>query len=93
MIEAATLWQLVELRAKETPDGLFAIDEADRSLSFECLRSQGERVAAGLHARGVREGDVVSWVLPTRLSAFVLKCHYDHLPLLDRPLTKTLRRG
>ena len=92
MIEASTLWQLVERRADATPEGLFAIDETDRTLSFERLRSEAERVAAGLFARGIREGDPVSWVLPTRLSAFVLMVALARLGAVQNPLVPIYRR-
>ncbi len=92
MIEASTLWRLVELRAKETPEGLFAIDEADRELSFERLRSEAERVAAGLYALGIRRDDPVSWVLPTRLSAFVLMVALARLGAVQNPLVPIYRR-
>ena len=34
MIAARTLWELIERRAQATPDALFALDEAERRLSF-----------------------------------------------------------
>ncbi len=92
MIEAATLWQLVERRAEETPDGIFGIDESGREQSFAQLRDEADRVAAGLHDRGVREGDPVSWVLPTRLSAFVLMIALARLGAVQNPLVPIYRR-
>lgn len=92
MIEASTLWELVERRAEATPDGLFAIDEAERALSFEGLRSEAASVAAGLYEQGVREGDPVSWVLPTRLSAFVLMVALARLGAIQNPLVPIYRR-
>ena len=92
MIEAPTLWRLVEARAAASPDALFAIDEAGRRLTFEALRSEAERVAAGLHARGIREGDVVAWLLPTRISAFVLMIALARLGAVQNPLVPIYRR-
>ncbi len=92
MIEAPTLWRLVEARAAASPDALFAIDEAGRHLTFEGLRSDAERVAAGLHTQGVREDDVVSWLLPTRLSAFVLMVALARLGAVQNPLVPIYRR-
>ena len=92
MIEASTLWELVEARAQATPDGLFALDEVGRELSFEGLRDEAERVAAGLHALGVREGDAVSWVLPTRISGFVLMVALARVGAVQNPLVPIYRR-
>ena len=48
MIEAGSLWALVEKRAAATPDGLIAVDEADRELSFAEFKARSERAAACL---------------------------------------------
>ena len=45
MIEAPTLWRLVEARAQATPDARFALDEQGRSLSFAELHDEALRVA------------------------------------------------
>jgi cyclohexanecarboxylate-CoA ligase len=91
MIEASTLWELVTLRAEATPEGLFALDEAGRELTFEGLRSEAEKVAAGLHAQGVREGDPVSWVLPTRIDGFVLMVALARIGAVQNPLVPIYR--
>jgi acyl-CoA synthetase (AMP-forming)/AMP-acid ligase II len=92
MIDAPTLWRLVEARAAATPEALFAIDERDQRLSFEGLREAAERVAAGLHARGIREGDGVGWLLPTGLPAFVLMVALARLGAIQNPLVPIYRR-
>ena len=92
MIDAPTLWRLVETRAQATPEGLFAIDEQDERLTFEGLRQEAGRVAAGLHSRGIRKGDVVAWLLPTRLSAFVLMVALARLGAIQNPLVPIYRR-
>lgn len=92
MIEAPTLWRLAEARAETSPDALFAIDEAGQRLTFEGLRVEAERVAAGLCARGIREGDGVAWLLPTRISAFVLMIALARLGALQNPLVPIYRR-
>ena len=92
MIDTPTLWRLVEARARTTPAGLFAIDEQDDRLTFEGLRREAGRVAAGLQTRGVREDDVVAWLLPTRLSAFVLMVALARLGAIQNPLVPTYRR-
>ena len=67
-----SLWDLIEQRAAATPDADFAIDENGRSLTFAGYRDASLRAAAGLHALGVGEGDVMSWQLPTWLESMVL---------------------
>lgn len=91
-VVSPTLWRLVEARARATPDGLFAIDEAGRRLDFEGLRREAERVAAGLHEAGLREGHVVAWLLPTRISAFVLMVALARLGAVQNPLVPIYRR-
>ncbi|MDE0887146.1 MAG: hypothetical protein OSB70_16615 [Myxococcota bacterium] len=70
MIQATSLWQLVERRAEASPDVLFALDEAGRQLSYGGLRESTLRAAAGLHALGIGLDSPVSWLLPTRIQAF-----------------------
>ena len=92
MIEAPSLWDLACARAEATPEGLFAIDEQGWRLRFGELRDQAERVAAGLHAAGVQEGDAVSWLLPTRITAFVLMIALARLGAVQNPLVPIYRR-
>jgi acyl-CoA synthetase (AMP-forming)/AMP-acid ligase II len=86
MIEAPSLWDLIERRSKQTPEALFAIDERDRSLDFAGFRDAALRVAAGLAERGVREGTPVTWVLPTRLEALVLCAALARLGAVQNPV-------
>ncbi|MFF5448105.1 class I adenylate-forming enzyme family protein [Streptomyces sp. NPDC012888] len=70
---SATLWELVARRAALTPDTPALIQaESGRTLTFGALRDRAERVAAGLHAMGVRPGTVVAWQLPTRIETVLL---------------------
>src|SRR3989304_3551519 len=72
VIEARSLWELVERRAAATPDALFAVDDENRSLGFAAYRDAALRCAAGLAALGLRAGMNVSWQLPTRIDSMVL---------------------
>ena len=67
-----TYWALVVRAANDDPERVVAVDDHGRSLTTAGLRDTAERVAAGLHERGVKPGDVVSWQLPTTLEAAVL---------------------
>ena len=91
MIEAASFWELVERRAAETPDGLLALDERGRTLSFVELHDRGLRVAAGLAALGIERDQVVSWMLPTRISALVLMSALARLGAVQNPLIPIYR--
>ncbi|MEU6847842.1 AMP-binding protein [Streptomyces sp. NPDC046716] len=66
-----TLWELVERRAALTPDRPVFL-QGERVLTFGQLRDRAERIAAGLHERGVRPGTVVAWQLPTRIETALL---------------------
>lgn len=72
MLQAATLWELIERRADATPDALMVVDEDMRTLTFAEYWAEAERAAAGLVALGVDGGDVVTWQLPTWIESMVL---------------------
>ena len=66
------MWSLISVRAGMTPDALLAVDEHGSTLTFGELRERSERVAAGLHALGVRAGSRVAWQLPTWVESMIL---------------------
>ena len=72
MLHSYSLWDLIEQRARLTPDLLFAVDEHDRTLDFATYRSECLRCAAGLSDRGVSADSHVSWVLPTCIESLIL---------------------
>jgi acyl-CoA synthetase (AMP-forming)/AMP-acid ligase II len=86
-----TLWSLIETRAAESPDALFAVDESEHSLTFAELRARAEATAAGLHALGVGPSTRVSWQLPTRIDAFVLVGALCRLGALQNPMLPIYR--
>jgi len=85
MLEAPTLWSLVEERASATPDALIMVDEADREMTFGGYRDAAERVAAGLLALGVGPDVAVSWVLPSRIDTVVLVGALARLGAVQNP--------
>ncbi|MBX7159520.1 MAG: AMP-binding protein [Acidimicrobiia bacterium] len=91
MIDAATLWDLVAERAAATPEREFLVDEGGRSLTFGAFRDLTEEVAAGLHARGISEGTVVSWQLPTWIEAAVLVAALSRLGAVQNPMVPIYR--
>ncbi|MGW6021510.1 class I adenylate-forming enzyme family protein [Streptomyces sp. NPDC055099] len=86
-----TLWELIEHRARLTPDAPVLIQAApdpadDRTLTFGELRDRAERMAAGLHARGVRPGTVVAWQLPTRIETALLSFALARIGAVQSPV-------
>src|SRR5437016_6086361 len=91
MLEANTLWELVERRADATPDGRMLLDESGRVLTFTEFRTEAERVAAGLLAMGIGEGTTVSWQLPTRIETVVLSMALARLGAVQNPILHVYR--
>jgi len=91
MIEARSLWELVERRAEATPDALFAVDDEGRSQSFADYRNAALRCAAGLAARGLERETRVSWQLPTRIDSMVLAAALARLGAVQNPILPIYR--
>jgi acyl-CoA synthetase (AMP-forming)/AMP-acid ligase II len=91
VLEARNIWDLVVGRAEATPDREMAVDESGRRLSFADYRARCERAAAGLAARGVGDGTVVSWVQPTTLEAMVLFGALRRLGAVQNPILPIYR--
>jgi acyl-CoA synthetase (AMP-forming)/AMP-acid ligase II len=86
-----TVWNLVERRARETPDAPMLVDETGRTLTFREYRDAAERTAAGLAALGVRADSVVSWQLPTWIESVVLVAALTRLGAVQNPLVPIYR--
>jgi cyclohexanecarboxylate-CoA ligase len=91
MLQARNIWELIARRADETPDREMAVDEAGRRMTFGDYRARCERAAAGLAARGVGDGTVVSWVQPTTLEAMVLFGALRRLGAVQNPILPIYR--
>ncbi|MGW6358059.1 AMP-binding protein [Streptomyces sp. NPDC055092] len=89
--DVAEVWDLVCRRADATPDAPLVVDQDRRRITFGQYRAAAERVAAGLAARGVRAGDVVSWQLPSRIDAMLLTAALSRLGAVQNPLVPMLR--
>jgi acyl-CoA synthetase (AMP-forming)/AMP-acid ligase II len=92
VIDAPTLWSLVERRAQATPHALFAVDDADRALSFAEYRDAALRCAAGLFERSVEDGVPVAWQLPTTLESMVLCAALARLGAVQVPVLPIYRK-
>jgi cyclohexanecarboxylate-CoA ligase len=91
MVEGRTLWELVERRAAASPDAVMILDERGRQLTFVEYHAESQRVAAGLHAMGIGQGDRVSWELPTWLESLVLVAALSRLGVVQNPLLAIYR--
>src|SRR6201987_6513878 len=58
-----TFHDLLVRRVEETPDKVFATD-GTRSFTFRELFDAGQRLAVGLHRRGLRRGDTAAVQVP-----------------------------
>ncbi|MEY2453035.1 MAG: cyclohexanecarboxylate-CoA ligase [Acidimicrobiaceae bacterium] len=92
MIDARSLWELLEKRVEATPDAVMAVDENGRSLTFAEYKAEAERTAAGLARLGIREGDVVSWQLPTWLESLALVAALSRLGAIQNPMLPIYRQ-
>jgi len=92
MIEAATLWHLIEARAQATPERRMAVDQAGRELDFAGYRDAALRAARGLHALGVGPESVVAWMLPTRLETLILVGALARLDAIQIPILPIFRQ-
>lgn len=91
MIEAGNLWELINQRADATPDEPMVVDETRSTLTFSEYREASERAAAGLYERGVKEGSIVTWILPTTNDAFVLVGALCRLGAVQNPVLPIYR--
>ena len=91
MLEGRNFWELVEKRAARTPDDVMTVDEDDRAITFGGYREAVLRAAAGLAARGIGEGDVVSWMLPTWHESLILLGALARLGATQNPIIPIYR--
>ena len=91
MIDTSAVFELVEKRAAESPDAIFAVDDEDRRLSFAEYRDAALRCAAGLSRQGVGAGTRVSWMLPTWHESLVLVAALSRLGAVQNPILPIYR--
>jgi cyclohexanecarboxylate-CoA ligase len=91
ILDATTVWQLVADRAELAPDAEFAADEHRARFTFGAFRELSDRIAATLHARGVRPGDVVSWQMPSTVETMAMSVALSRLGAVQNPVIPMLR--
>lgn len=92
MLEGRTLWELLERRVEATPDDRMVVDERGDELTFAQYQDRVERAAAGLADRGIGEGDVVTWQLPTWIESLVLVTALSRLGASQNPILHIYRQ-
>jgi acyl-CoA synthetase (AMP-forming)/AMP-acid ligase II len=88
--QARTLWELIDERARATPDRVMLID-GDRTTTFAQYHDLAERAAAGYHELGVTTGSRVSWQLPTWTESAVLVGGLARLGAVQNPMLPIYR--
>lgn len=86
-----TFWELVVRAADDRPHAPVVSDDHGRSLTRQELRHAAEATGAGLLARGVRTGTIVSWQLPTTIESVVLLVALARIGAVQNPLIPILR--
>ena len=91
LLEAPTMWSLVEARAKASGDRPMLLDVDGGRLTFAEFADRCERVAAGLLARGIGPGTKVTWQLPTRIDSVVASFALARLGAVQNPILHLYR--
>jgi acyl-CoA synthetase (AMP-forming)/AMP-acid ligase II len=86
-----TFNDLLALRAQENPDKVFATD-GTRSLTFRELFDAGQRLAVGLHRRGLRRGDTAAVQLPNWVEFIQVLAALSRLGVIMVPIMPIYRR-
>jgi acyl-CoA synthetase (AMP-forming)/AMP-acid ligase II len=86
-----TFHDLLVQRVRETPDKVFATD-GTRSLTYRELFDAGQRLAVGLHRRGLRRGDTAAVQLPNWVEFIQVLAALSRLGVVMVPIMPIYRR-
>ena len=86
-----TFHDLLVRRVEENPDKVFATD-GTRSLTFRELFDAGQRLAIGLHRRGLRRGDTAAVQLPNWVEFIQVLTALSRLGVVMVPIMPIYRR-
>ncbi|WP_436774781.1 AMP-binding protein [Yinghuangia sp. YIM S09857] len=86
-----SFWAAIAARADETPDAEMMADERGRRLTYGQYRDAAEKFAAHLAGRGVGEGTVVTWQLPTWIESVVVVGALARLGAVQNPVMPIYR--
>src|SRR6185312_10618617 len=68
----ASLVDLVDARALESPNELLFVDDRGRRMNCAEFQADSDRAAKRLASLGVGPDSLVSWILPTNIEALVI---------------------
>jgi cyclohexanecarboxylate-CoA ligase len=91
LLEATTIWALVEERARRSGDRPMLLDLGGGRLTFGEFAGRAERVAGGLLAAGVEPGTAVTWQLPTRIDTVLVSMALARLGAVQNPVLHLYR--
>jgi acyl-CoA synthetase (AMP-forming)/AMP-acid ligase II len=86
-----TFHDLLVRRVEESPDKVFATD-GTRSFTFRELFDAGQRLAVGLHRRGLRRGDTAAVQLPNWVEFIQVLTALSRLGVIMVPIMPIYRR-
>ena len=86
-----TFHDLLVRRVEQNPDKVFATD-GTRSLTFRELFDAGQRLAVGLHRRGLRRGDAAAVQLPNWVEFIEVLTALSRLGVIMVPIMPIYRR-
>lgn len=81
-----TLWELVEYRARASRGAPMFFDGEGRTVTFDGVRDEALRVAAGFRELGIGAGTRVAWQLPTRIETVVASLALARLGAVQTPV-------
>ncbi|GLZ84471.1 cyclohexanecarboxylate-CoA ligase [Metapseudomonas resinovorans] len=87
LLEAPTLWALLQRRVVLSPQAIMLIDGHRRlRLTFAQALDISARLAAGFQQRGIGPGSVVTWQLPTGITAVMTALALARLGAVQNPI-------
>ena len=94
LLQAPTIWALIQRRLELTPDATMLIDPAtDSRLSFAEVADRAERLAAALLAQGIGPGTAVTWQIPTSVAAILTFLALSRLGAVQSPIISMYREA
>lgn len=94
LLQAPTLWALVERRVELSSEAPMLIDAAtDRPWSFAQVARATEGLAAYFLAQGIGPGTPVTWQIPTSVNAFLAALALARLGAVQSPIISLYREA
>ncbi|TBO58170.1 cyclohexanecarboxylate-CoA ligase, partial [Streptomyces kasugaensis] len=81
-----TLWELVDYRARASYGAPMFFDGDGRRVTFDEVRDEALRAAAGFRELGIGAGTRVAWQLPTRIETVIASLALARLGAVQIPV-------